>query len=262
MNGSGNGRDPDEGKPERPGRIVKFPTLADRDRLRREKMEQEKAFQAQYKSERRKQKQFINWDKIPIATRFIFGFILLVNVPILLFLPSGDYLRLIYTLGFVPGYFTGTVDDVPFISYLSPITHMVLHGGWTHLMMNIAMGGVFTLFFERAFGPRTTVIFFLLCGLGGALAYFALNPFSSAPVVGASGAISGMFGAVLMLMYQMGQLGAMGRKGPWPVIIFWFVFMVLIGMISGGNMAWQAHAGGYLVGVLLLRAMQKGQIRF
>ncbi len=259
MNGSGNGHEPDE---QDSPKIVKFPTLADRDRMRREQLAEEKRLQAQYKAERRSGEQFINWHKIPIATRFIFGFILLINVPVLLLLSNADYFWLIYTLGFVPGYFSGTIENVPLISYLSPITHMVLHGGWTHLIMNLVMGGVFTVFFERAYGPRTTVIFFLLCGLAGAAVYFILNPFGTSPVVGASGAISGMFGAVLMLMYQMGQLGAMGKKGPWPVIIFWFAFMVFIGLISGGDLAWQAHAGGYIAGVVLLRALQKGIVRF
>lgn len=266
-NGSGSGHDHDENpRDENPNedpskKVLKFPTLAERDRQRREKLEEEKKFQAQYKKQRRQEEAFINWHKIPIATRYIFGLLLLINVPVLLLTSSGTQLELTYMFGFVPGIFTGSVEPYSPTSYAGPLTHMLLHGGWTHFAMNLIMGVAFTVLFERALGPRVTAKFFILCGLGGALTYFILSPFGEAPVIGASGAISGMFGAALMMMYQMGQLGAMGRKGPWPVIMFWLVFMILIGFIGGANLAWQAHVGGYITGVLLLRAMQTGKIK-
>ena len=97
--------------------------------------------------------------------------------------------------------------------------------------------------------------------MGGALVYFALDPFAPQPVIVAAGAISGMFAAVILLMYHSGQLGALGKKGPWPVIGFWFAFMLFFGLLSGDNMAWQAHAGGYVSGVALLMAMRKGLIK-
>lgn len=134
-----------------------------------------------------------------------------------------------------------------------------------HLLFNGVMGLSLGILFEKAFGTRATLKFFFACGLAGAFLYFALNPHTANPVIGASGGISGLFGAAIILMMQQNRFNPAVQKftkrGPWPVVIFWGLFMLLLGLLGGGDMAWQAHMGGYIAGVGLLTLMQKGKLR-
>lgn len=245
---NGSGHDPDD-------KIVHLPTLAERDRMRKEKQQKEKAASKPVKVP------FLNISKIPIFTRILVGAFLLVHIPIFVLFTSGQKLEAFYMLGFVPGYFTGAAGGMPWFAPTGIITHMFIHGSWMHLLFNITMTLAMGMFFEMNFGTRTTVKFFFVCGVAGALIYFILNPFSTVPVIGASGGISGLFGAVLVELYQRGQIGGIGKRGPLPIIIFWLVFMVITGMLSGDNMAWQAHVGGFLAGIGLLHLMKKGKVR-
>jgi len=111
---------------------------------------------------------------------------------------------------------------------------------------------------------KTTIKFYFLCGAAGAIIYFALNPSVSYPVIGASGSISGLFAAALMIMYEQGRLGALtgklANKGPWPIIFIWAAVMSFIGIIFNG-IAWEAHLGGFLLGAILYHLMRKGKLR-
>ena len=182
----------------------------------------------------------------------------------------------------MPAAFTGNFEFNP-LSLLSPLTHIFIHGGWLHLMINAAMGLALSMFFERLYGTRTTLIFSILCALGGAALYMLLNPFTTTPVIGASGIISGFFGAMLLLTLQQirqqdriyssrsiisGQHALkqkvsklMKDRGPWPILIFWGFLMTFFGLLMGGNVSWSAHLGGYATGIALLTLMQKGKIR-
>ncbi|MEZ5919619.1 MAG: rhomboid family intramembrane serine protease [Alphaproteobacteria bacterium] len=185
--------------------------------------------------------------------------IIVTHVILFVFLDAGERQNP-KDFGFIPGAFTGTYEG-HWTNWLSPFTHMLIHGGWMHMAINALMGLALCTFFERHFGTRTAVLFVLLCGLSGALIYFVLNPFTTAPVIGASGATSGLFAAVLLLLSQNGQMGQIGRKGPWPVIAIWAVLMTLIGLIGGGGIAWQAHLGGFLAGAGLTALMLKGKLK-
>lgn len=252
------------------GNIVKLPTLAERDRARREKEKlkrtQEKQWQKQYKAERKdSEPPFLNIGNITPFVKFLTVAFIVVQLILAFGLDSSQTLRTFLTLGFVPGAFTGTAD---FFWYtpLTLITHMFIHGGWMHLVFNLVMTLAIGLMYEREYGTRNAVIFFFLCGFAGAATFFAFTPFSTAPVIGASGGISGFFGAALIMLHQRGQMGALhkklGNKGPWPIIILWTFIMIIIGLISGPGMAWQNHIGGFLAGALLLRGQQKGIIKF
>ena len=245
-NGSGRShKDKNEDK------VLSFPTLAERDRLRREQIAQGAPAKVP----------FINTGNILPFTRVMIIAFLAVHIPVHLIFDSGAKLQAFYTMGFVPGYFTGAAGGMPWFAPLGLVAHMFIHGSWMHLAFNIVMGLALGLFFEREFGTRSATLFFFACGAAGAALYFILNPFSTVPVIGASGGISGFFGAAILLLNQRGLLGRMGRRGPWPLIIFWTVFMIVGGLLSGGTMAWQAHVGGFLTGVLIVRLHQKGKIR-
>ena len=263
MNGHGNGRDPEDKK-----KVIKFPSLKERDRMKRAEREEEerwrKEYKAQAKAARRAQNPpFMNIDKIPVFTRTLIATLFLIHLSMFLLAVSGLKLKLIYMLGFMPGSFTGAYEWAS-LSFITPISHLLLHGGWMHLIFNSVMGLAFGTYFERLFGARTTFLFFILCGLGGALGYFVLAPFTITPVIGASGSISGLFGAILIMMMQQNNAHPVAHKlkkyGHWPILIFWGLFMLILGLISN-SMAWQAHLGGYIAGIALFTLMQKGKIR-
>ncbi|MGB4107948.1 MAG: rhomboid family intramembrane serine protease [Alphaproteobacteria bacterium] len=249
-NGSGNGHD-DHRDEDR--RIVRFPSGDERRKKQQLKKESLRP------ANDRPAAPFFNFGRIPLFTRLVLLAFVAVQIG-LTFAPQELQTQIVYTFGFVPAYFTGALKPFPYGAALSPITHIFIHGGWMHLAFNSVMAVSLGMFFEREFGTRRTMLFFFICGLAGALTYFALNPFSEVPVIGASGSVSGLFGALIMLMGKRGGLGRQTR-GPWPLVAFWLVFMIATGSMTGGGIAWQAHIGGFLAGIGLLHLMQKGKIR-
>jgi membrane associated rhomboid family serine protease len=239
-----------------PKKIVHFPTLAERDRIRKEKIAEEL-------KDRKMNKTggvpFINFKKIPAFTGFLVISFSVINILIHLFFTDAQKLETFYALGFVPSYFSG--GAFPWYAPLGIFTHVFIHGGWMHFFFNTIMALTLGLMFEKTYGTRAAIIFFFLCVFAALFLYFILNLGSGAPLIGASGGLSGMFGAALILIHQRGQIRFPNKFGPWPAVGFWAVFMVLMGYISGDNGAWPAHLGGFLFGVFLLLAMQKRNVK-
>jgi membrane associated rhomboid family serine protease len=170
---------------------------------------------------------------------------------------------LIVTYAFIPARYAlaGSFWDqaIPFVSY------MALHGDWAHLVINCLWLLAFGPIVARRFGTPLFLLFFLLCGLAAALTHLALNWGGLDPVVGASGAISGLMAAGLRLLPGMFPWATPGetRMAPLlsrPILTFsasWVVLNIVVGLVggsflgSGGAIAWQAHLGGYLAGLLL-----------
>ena len=253
-NGSGNGHDK-----ERDDNIVHMPTLAERDRIRKEKQKQEKTWRKQYKKEN--SAPFFNTGKIPPLTRIFIALFLMVHLPLYLFFDPVQRFDFFHSFGFVPAAFTGA-EEWRWSALVTPLTHIFIHGGWMHLLFNAAMMLVMGMFMETAFGARRMLIFFFISGLSGALFYLVLNPSLTAPVIGASGSISGLFGVTFLILYERGMMGPMGKRGAWPMIILWIALISGMGMLGGGDVAWQAHLGGFLGGIALFYAMKKGIVRF
>lgn len=253
-NGSGKSTS-DKGTGEK---IVRLPSLAERDRMRREKEKLER------QAARVHNKPFLNTKNIPPFSGLMVLVFIAVHLVLFLVLDSAQFMQALYVLGFVPAYLTGTFGETPWYAPLGLVTHVFVHGGWFHLLVNTVMMLAMGTLFERSYGLRRTAIFFFLCAVIGALVFFALNPSATVPLVGASGGISGLFAAALLLLQQRGQI--VSRRGPWMVIIFWAVLMIVIGVITGsiggGAIAWQAHLGGFLAGAGILHLMQKNKIRF
>lgn len=262
---SKNGKDSDNKK------VVKFPSLADRDRMKREERAEDERWRKEYKAKQRaaanaQNPPFFNFGRIPPFTKWMVISLIAVHAILYLAVDSGMKLKVFYTFGFIPSVFTGNSDfGFTALALATPLTHMMIHGGWMHLFFNVVMGLALGIFFEKAYGTAATTKFFIICGIGGALAYLALNPFTTTPVIGASGATSGLFGAAIIMMIRQNPHNPLaqkfGKKGPWPIIIFWGLFMVVMGLMGGGDMAWQAHVGGYASGVILFTLIQKGKIR-
>ncbi len=194
-------------------------------------------------------------------------------------------------LGMVPGELTGqapigtgvpiarnlacVVDD-DWYNALTPITSMFLHGGWAHLLGNGLFFWVFGNNVEDSMGRFRFLVFYLLCGLAAAAAHVLLNPTSPVPTVGASGAISGVMGAYLVL-YPRVRVNMLFiliffiRVIPlpaWVVLIWWFLLQVITGVpellqvdreVSGGVAVW-AHVGGFIAGIVLVKLFENRRL--
>ena len=166
-----------------------------------------------------------------------------------------------YHLGFMPARFTGA-EQFEGLALLTPFTNLFLHAGWLHLIMNSVMLLAFGSGVERWMGGKKMIAFFIATGLLGVALHFVLNFESLAPVVGASGGISGLFAAALVMLSQR-NAGMIGRFGLWPIIGVWVAISVLFGMIGDpqaglepGQIAWAAHVGGFLGGFAVLKLMR------
>ena len=160
------------------------------------------------------------------------------------------------------------IDDHA-INWLTPITSMFLHGGWGHLIGNALFLWVFGNNIEDSTGPFRFLVFYLLCGLMAVAVHIGMEPASPVPTVGASGAISGIMGAYLVL-YPHARVNILFfflifiRIIPvpaWMALLWWFAWQVIAGLpqlspmrpeVSGGVAVW-AHVGGFVAGVLLIK---------
>ena len=169
-----------------------------------------------------------------------------------LILPPEKLYSLIYRLAFVPGRYAGTPLFDPEV--LTIFTHMFLHSGWLHLLVNVGMLMAFGAGIERAVGPWRFFIFFMACGVAGAVTHFFFNMTSLDPMIGASGGISGLFGGILRLMP-----GGNNLRRLLPFIVMWVGISVFFGAFgapgSDQGVAWATHVGGFAAGLFLFAPM-------
>ena len=143
--------------------------------------------------------------------------------------------------------------------YLALLTSMFVHAGPLHLAGNMLFLWIFGNNIEDTLGPGRYLIFYLLCGVIAGLVHAALNASSVYPTVGASGAIAGVLGAYLVLFPRARVLTiAFFIIVPLPAVFvlgLWFVLQLFTGasqQIGGGGVAWGAHVGGFVVGMILV----------
>jgi len=141
--------------------------------------------------------------------------------------------------------------------WLSPVTSLFLHGGFAHLIGNMLFVWVFGDNVEDSMGHVRFMVFFLLCGILAAFAHAAMNPQSIQPLIGASGAISGVVAAYLLLYPKVRIFGLVLKVVPvtvpaWVAIGAWVAFQVMQAFWGGVTaVAWFAHLGGLVAGVVL-----------
>lgn len=224
--------------------------------------------------------------RVPVAT--IFLIVAMFAVWVLVQGAGGDEALLaasVCNLGMVPGELTGLaplglgvpigrdlacVIDNQRINLLTPVISMFLHGGWMHIIGNAMFLWVFGNNVEDVVGRRRFLSFYLICGLAAAAAHVAVDARSPVPTVGASGAVSGVMGAYLVLfpkvrvrmLFIFVVVFKVIPLPAWLVLLYWFGLQLLSGIpellspnpeIAGGVAVW-AHVGGFLAGVLLARA--------
>jgi membrane associated rhomboid family serine protease len=186
--------------------------------------------------------------------------------------PEGVFLY----YGLVPALITGSAEFAPGEGEISAVatvvTSMFLHGGFMHLAGNMLYLWIFGDNIEDSLGHARFVAFYVLCGTAAAMAQVAADPDSVVPMVGASGAISGVLGAYLILHPRtrvrifipiLLVIGFTVRVSAAALLVFWIVFQILNGALDpaaeGGGTAWWAHIGGFLAGMALIVPMrQKG----
>ena len=160
------------------------------------------------------------------------------------------------------------IDPGP--QYFNVLSSMFLHGGWMHLIGNMWFLWLFGNNIEDSMTRPRFVVFYLLSGLGAALAQVMADPTSAVPMVGASGAISGVMGAYLVLyprarVYTLVPLGffiTTFALPAWVMLIYWMVIQIFGGLAQsvaaeGGGVAFWAHIGGFVAGVVLIKLFAK-----
>lgn len=237
--------------------------------MKRAEREEEERWRKEYRKQSKANREpFFKFGNVPPFAKYFFAAIIAVHVLLNILASSTLKFKLVTTFGFIPAQYTDMTNwGFQWGILVSPFTHALIHGSWMHLLFNAIMGLALGIYFEKMFGTRSTIKFFVACTIVGALTFFIFHPFSNTPVVGASGAISGLFGALIYLTITQNRHHPMtqrfGKHGPWPILIFWGLFIVLPGLLMGGeSMAWEAHLGGYVCGIALLIAQKKGLIRF
>lgn len=143
------------------------------------------------------------------------------------------------------------------------VTALFVHGSWTHVLLNalgtLAFGApVARLFGKGVAAAAIFLIFFLVCGVGANLVFAALHPLSYAPLIGASGAVSGLMGAASRLIEQRNRLAPFTSRvvigmGAAMLIVNLLIALVGLEAVSGdAAIAWEAHLAGYAIGLLLI----------
>ncbi len=190
-------------------------------------------------------------------------------------LPSDSGDRFVLQYGAIPALVFGQDNlpemDVTIPAYTTLITSMFLHGGWMHLIGNMLYLWIFGNNIEDVMGHAKYVAFYLTCGILAALSHALTDPSSLVPMVGASGAISGVLGAYVLLFPRARVLVLMPGLGatrvPAGVVLgMWFVMQLLSGGMSigstGGGVAFFAHIGGFVAGMALIGLFKRPDVHF
>ena len=208
--------------------------------------------------------------------RFGYWTVAIIAACVLVFLyqsamPERDGMRFVYAYGAIPSVVFGINALPPELSavpaYASLVTSMFLHGGFMHLLGNMLFLWVLGDNVEDALGHFRYVLFYLLCGIAAALSHAAVEPASQVPMIGASGAISGVIGAYLVLhpaapiktlvFNTIVSLPAFIVLGLW--IVFQFANAAMTGPDQAG-VAWWAHIGGFFAGAILIFPMRQRDV--
>jgi membrane associated rhomboid family serine protease len=148
-------------------------------------------------------------------------------------------------------------------NWITPLSSMFMHGGWLHLIGNMWFLWVFGNNVEDSMGRVRFLVFYLLCGIAAALMQMAVNPSSAIPMVGASGAISGVMGGYIILyprvrVHMLVFLGIFITTIAVPAYLmlgYWFLLQVVGGLPvlarESGGVAFWAHTGGFVAGMVL-----------
>ncbi len=182
----------------------------------------------------------------------------------------------VFAFGVIPAVLWGELELPPALALvpapLTMLTSMFLHGSFMHLAGNMLYLWIFGNNVEDAMGHGRFVLFYLLCGVAAALTQAAVSPHSPIPMIGASGAISGVLGAYLLLYPNARVLIGipivfylhLTRLSAGWVLGLWFAVQMISSAMADpdqGGVAWYAHIGGFVAGVALIPLFKYRHIR-
>jgi membrane associated rhomboid family serine protease len=213
-------------------------------------------------------------DDVP-AKRYPVVTVLLILANIAVFayeltLPAAELKRFIHQFGIVPSAMRSLEGPPSMLALGLPaslLTATFLHGGFMHLVGNMWFLWIFGDNVEDRMGPLRFLVFYLTCGVVAGISHIAVNPESALPSIGASGAVAGVLGAYLVSFPFARVLTLVPLLLIWPILElpailvlgFWFLVQLLNGTAAiaatsetMGGVAWWAHIGGFVAGVLLI----------
>ncbi len=182
----------------------------------------------------------------------------------------------VYALGVIPAVLLGHESLPAELAVVPPpltvLTSMFMHGGFMHLLGNMLYLWIFGDNVEDSMGRVRFVAFYLLCGVAAVFAQALPDPASTVPMIGASGAISGVLGAYLLLFpharvlvgIPLGFVLQTVRMPAGAVLVLWFVLQLLSSVLAGegggGGVAFRAHIGGFVAGMLLIPLFKRREV--
>ena len=213
------------------------------------------------------------WDDVP-TKKFPLITVILIALNSMMFFYQlslcGKFNEFIYSMGLLPFEITHHIDLFPAgpsLIYLTIFSSMFMHGSIVHLLGNMLFLWIFGNNVEDYLGRKKYFLFYLICGIAAACTQIVFNPDSKVPMVGASGAIAGVLGAYSMLFPRAKITTVIIfiffiRLIKLPAIIvlgFWIIYQFLYGISSlaattgEGGVAWFAHIGGFITGIILIK---------
>jgi len=209
----------------------------------------------------------------PLVTLLI---IVTCTVAFLYELAAGpDLKRVLYEYALIPGHVTEGLQNgrLGLAGAAAPFfTMMFLHGGWLHLIGNMWFLWIFGDNVEDTLGPVRYLFFYLTCGLVAGLTQYFADPTSMLPALGASGAIAGVLAGYVVLfpgarVLTLVPLGFFLQVMELPAVLvlgIWFLLQALSGFLSiggtGGGVAWWAHVGGFVAGLILVKPLKPRRV--
>jgi|SRR5262245_30127337 len=220
-------------------------------------------------------------DQPRFSTPYVTYFIMGLNIVVFLFelwvgmQSRGALNSFVYEFGVVPRHVTSALGGSQQINlpaaFVPIITSMFLHGGWMHIIGNMWVLWIFGDNIEDHLGHFAYLVFYLACGFSAAVAHILLNLSSNVPTVGASGAIAGVMGAYFVLYPRARVLTIVPLiifftfwwLPAWIVLGYWFLIQFLSGAAtsiaytasSSGGIAFWAHVGGFVMGIILIKIL-------
>tara|TARA_B100000029_G_scaffold515736_1_gene624294 strand:- start:1275 stop:1961 length:687 start_codon:yes stop_codon:yes gene_type:complete len=205
----------------------------------------------------------------PIITYSIIGLCVLVFIAQL---GSESYKtgQLFYSYGLIPSVLMGhnqlPLDIYTIPAYATIFSSMFMHGGFMHIIGNMLYMWIFADNIEDDLGSKKFIIFYLLSGIGAAMTQVFMDTHSQVPMVGASGAIGGVLGAYLinhpkarvLVLIPFGFFSQLIKIRALYVLGFWFVLQFIS---QGGGVAYAAHIGGFVSGIILILFFNKKRRR-
>jgi membrane associated rhomboid family serine protease len=184
--------------------------------------------------------------------------------------------RVVAALGAIPAVLSGAARlpaDLQWVPrYATVFTHMFLHGSWLHLLGNLLYLWIYGDNVEDRMGHRRFLVFYALCGVAAIAAQTLSDPHSAYPVIGASGAISGVLGAYLLLLPRARVLTLVllpfffttVRLPAMMLLLLWFAVQLVSELAvrggGGASVAFRAHIGGFLAGMLLAPLLKRRDV--